>query len=102
MEKDVPKLVSETEKLFLFYSNNAKKFSSLSHKQRQQKFGKLSLFRYCEEKDVEKLALLPQELLNRAQEISKGKEQDFYSEAFVEGCIAKKVNAMSQYISKNE
>lgn len=91
------RIAEKTRELALFYSENANNFSKKDAK-------KYSLFRYCSEEDIPRLSKMPLELYKRGESIAKqkGLEREFLLNAFKEGCIAKKVNALSKWIAMNE
>ncbi|AMQ10923.1 hypothetical protein [Brazilian marseillevirus] len=89
-------------KLAKFYSENSQEFATMTKKERQKRYGKLSLFRYCREEDVLAFSRLPLELFVSGKSIAEKKNaMDEFSRVFGKGCIAKNVNSLSFWISKN-
>nr|WQM86797.1 hypothetical protein [Marseillevirus cajuinensis] len=91
--------MEDFEKLAKFYSENSQNFAE---KERRKKYGKLSLFRYCREEDIPALSRLPLELFENGKNIAERKDKMAeFSQVFGKGCIAKNINSLSLWISKN-
>nr|WRK65269.1 hypothetical protein MarFTME_224 [Marseillevirus futianmevirus] len=94
--------MEDFERLAKFYDENFQNFATMTKKERQKRYGKLSLFRYCREEDIPAFSRLPLELLENGKNIAERKDKMVeFSQVFGKGCIAKNMNSLSLWISKN-